>query len=176
MINIYNLSLSTALAFGPLSNILVTTPYCDRFFLFSHSTDSFGLKLSRWYRQLLKATWSRKYGSSWGYSMCIKGTREGIQGTRAYHYRIKSHHKDGYLPNPRKGWRCGWSWTQGWWLWRCWSGSGLIETYCFTSLITNWRFQPRNCHRAHGPKTYWAAAQQWWQVLMLKMQWHQVVI
>ena len=47
MININNLSLSTALAFGPLSNILVTTPYCDRFFLFSHSTDSFGLKLSR---------------------------------------------------------------------------------------------------------------------------------
>ena len=29
--------------------------------------------------------------------MCNKGTREGIQGPRAYHYSIKSHHKDGYL-------------------------------------------------------------------------------
>ena len=34
--------------------------------------------------------------------MCNKCTTEGIQGTRAYHYSIKSHNKDGYLPNPRK--------------------------------------------------------------------------
>ena len=58
MINVWNLSPSTALAFVPHSIILVTTPYCERynFFPFSHSTHSFGSKLSRWYRQLLKRT------------------------------------------------------------------------------------------------------------------------
>ena len=153
---------------------LLCTVRGTSFFPFSHSTASFRIKLYRWCRQLLKGTGSRKQGSSWWYSMCNKGAREGLQGTRAYRYSLNSHHKDGYLSDPRKGWWCGWFWTTRWWLWRFESGSGLIEAHFFTSFITNRRFQPRHSHRAHRMilRHTGLAAQ---QVLMLKLQWHVVI-